>query len=158
MDNIACPILSTLVYCIRDDRVLLIRRLKQPNAGLWVAPGGKLEPGEAPRDCAARELREETGLISSHLILRGVVREVLPPPLTQWLHFIYVALDTAGEALSDHREGELRWWPIREVVNLSIPQADRVFFAKIVEFGKTTYEARFEYDDEEKLVRATEYP
>ena len=42
------PVLTTLVYCLQNGKVLLIKRHKEPNRGLWVAPGGKIEPGESP--------------------------------------------------------------------------------------------------------------
>ncbi|MEO8810494.1 MAG: (deoxy)nucleoside triphosphate pyrophosphohydrolase [Rhodanobacter sp.] len=46
-----------------DGRVLLAqRRAGKHLAGFWEFPGGKLEPGEAPRDALARELREELGI------------------------------------------------------------------------------------------------
>ena len=34
-------VLATLVYVIKGDEVLLHQRAKDPNKGLWVAPGGK---------------------------------------------------------------------------------------------------------------------
>ena len=34
--------------------------------GLWIQPGGHLDPGETPWDAAVRETREETGLSARH--------------------------------------------------------------------------------------------
>jgi len=45
-----------------DGRVLLSRRRpEQPMGNLWELPGGKVEPGEDPRDALAREISEELG-------------------------------------------------------------------------------------------------
>jgi 8-oxo-dGTP pyrophosphatase MutT (NUDIX family) len=48
----------------REGVVLLRHRLM----GIWVQPGGHVEPGEAPADAAAREVLEETGLVVRHLV------------------------------------------------------------------------------------------
>lgn len=46
-----------------DGRVLLAQRpVGKAFAGRWEFPGGKLEPGESPRDALERELREELGI------------------------------------------------------------------------------------------------
>lgn len=45
-----------------DPTVLLLRQYRYAADGmLWEIPAGVLEPGEAPLECARRELREETG-------------------------------------------------------------------------------------------------
>ena len=41
------------------------------NAGTWIGVGGKLERGETPQECAAREILEETGL-KAKPVLKGV--------------------------------------------------------------------------------------
>ncbi|AXE24818.1 DNA mismatch repair protein MutT [Streptomyces globosus] len=52
--------LAAEVWVFDDSlsRVLLVRH---PWRG-WVAPGGRVEPGETPREAARRELFEETGV------------------------------------------------------------------------------------------------
>ncbi len=46
----------------RDGRLLLVRRAHEPWRGHWDVPGGFCGPREHPREAAAREVREETGL------------------------------------------------------------------------------------------------
>lgn len=47
---------------VRDGRVCLVRRAFEPRKGYWSIPAGFMEYSESPRECAERELAEETGL------------------------------------------------------------------------------------------------
>lgn len=49
---------------VLDDqgRLLLVKRVKNPEADHWGVPGGKLDWGEAARTCAEREIEEELGI------------------------------------------------------------------------------------------------
>jgi 8-oxo-dGTP diphosphatase len=51
---------------VEGGRVLITQRKKGAHlAGLWELPGGKVEPGEDPREALGRELREELGIETS---------------------------------------------------------------------------------------------
>ncbi len=50
------------VLC-REGKLLIGQRLSNDRHGLkWEFPGGKVEPGETPKEALARELREELGI------------------------------------------------------------------------------------------------
>jgi len=57
-----CPLIVTAGVVREGDAVLIARRTSGTLAGQWEFPGGKLEPGESPEACLARELREELGI------------------------------------------------------------------------------------------------
>src|SRR6478752_4352848 len=50
-----------------DPQILLIRQYRYAADGyLYEIPAGRLNSGENPRDCAVRELKEETGCTAEH--------------------------------------------------------------------------------------------
>ena len=61
------PVSVLVVIYTADLEVLLLERADHP--GYWQSVTGSCEPGEAFRDTALREVREETGLDASHYAL-----------------------------------------------------------------------------------------
>ena len=53
---------ATLLFVVRDGRILLIRKKRGLGAGKINGPGGKLDPREAPLAGAIREVEEEIGV------------------------------------------------------------------------------------------------
>ena len=62
---------ATLIFVIRDEQILLIRKKRGLGAGKINGPGGRLEPGELPAAGAARELREELGVTVTDSVKLG---------------------------------------------------------------------------------------
>ena len=61
-----------------EGRVLLFRGCDPADVEAgewWFTPGGGRDPGETPRECAARELYEETGLALTPAEMGEVVHE-----------------------------------------------------------------------------------
>ncbi len=48
----------------QGNKILLVRRLNEPQRGLWSLPAGYVDAGEDPARAAERECLEETGLVA----------------------------------------------------------------------------------------------
>lgn len=50
---------ATLMFVVSGGRILLIEKKRGHGQGKINGPGGKIDPGESPLECAVRETREE---------------------------------------------------------------------------------------------------
>ena len=119
---------TTLVHLERDGCYLMLHRIKKDhdeNRDKWVGIGGKFEEGESPEDCAAREVREETGLTLGQCRYRGIVTFVSDEWGTEYMHLFHSS-DFSGQ-LKDCNEGVLEWVDKRRLLTLPIWEGDRIF-------------------------------
>jgi len=73
LEVIRHPGAAAVVPIDDEGRVLLVRQYRHATGGEWLleVPAGKLDPGEAPEACAARECEEETGMRPGELVPLG---------------------------------------------------------------------------------------
>lgn len=63
---------AAVLPVLDDGRLLLIRQFRPAAGGMLIEiPAGRLEPGENPAECVARELEEEAGYRAGALIWLG---------------------------------------------------------------------------------------
>jgi 8-oxo-dGTP diphosphatase len=130
------PVVGVWVVIMDCGRLVLVRRGAEPALGKWSFPGGAVELGEAVRDAAVREAREECGLDVE--LLDGApmdVYDILKVDEGGRLRYHYVLL----QFLARPKEGALkstsdvtdaRWVPLEEVENCDLTESVRLFFRK----------------------------
>jgi len=81
-----------IVPVTADNKILMVRQFRYPmEEELLEIPAGKLGKGEAPIDCAMRELSEETGCKAGEIIDMGAVYP--SPGFCRETLFLFLALD-----------------------------------------------------------------
>jgi 8-oxo-dGTP diphosphatase len=78
------------VVVVRGDEVLFGLRRGAHGADTWSFPGGHLDDGETPEECAVRELEEETGLVALNPRCVAVTEDVFPEGLRYRTTFVRV--------------------------------------------------------------------
>lgn len=149
---------TSLIYPFRyDGKILLGRKRRGMGNGKWNGFGGKIEPGETMRQCAARELYEECGLRSSEEDLELVADLYFEQPSApEWSHagIVYFAKKWIGVPVLSE-EMEPRWFDPSEFPYDEMWMADKVWLPLVLagkkirgviyfaEDGETVYDYEF---------------
>ena len=93
--NYVNPAPASAVVLVENGRILLVQRAVEPKKGLWSLPAGFIEIDETVRECALREVKEETGL---DVALDGIVEvaSVFDDPRYVCLLVVFAAHRTGG--------------------------------------------------------------
>lgn len=105
------------VCAVRDGRMCLVRQYRVAMGRMSLEiPAGKLDAGEDPAHCAARELAEETGLVAQRL--EFVARAAGSIGFTNEATSVFLAHGLcAGTARPDRGEFvDVAWLPVRDVL------------------------------------------
>ena len=111
-------------------QVLVARRLDDAAhaAGLREFPGGKVEAGETPLECAAREVLEETGLQVLVEAPYAVIRWQYPEREIEMHAFDCSVLGGQARAIESK---EIVWLAARELQAREFPRANRKLIEEI---------------------------
>ena len=100
MEIIRHPGAAAIVPVMADDSVLLLKQYRHAVGGfIWEIPAGTLDPGEDARQCAERELTEETGYAARYF---EKLVEITPLPAYSDEHihlFLATGLTRAAQRL-----------------------------------------------------------
>jgi len=126
---------TTLCYIEKDDKYLMLHRIKKkndPSHNKWIGVGGKCEKDESPDECIIRETFEETGLRLINPELRAVATFVSDEWESEYM-FIFTASEFSGELVSECNEGELAWIDKDKLMELPLWDGDKVFLKLLLE-------------------------
>ena len=87
------------VMLINRDRSVFVARRSDLRDAAWQMPQGGIDRGEAPREAALRELKEETGTGNAEIIAES----------QGWLEYDY-PVELAGKVLRGRYRGQSQKW------------------------------------------------
>jgi ADP-ribose pyrophosphatase YjhB (NUDIX family) len=134
------PRVGVSVALSKNDALLLVRRGRGVYRGLWSLPGGHVRPGERLADAAARELREETGIVASIGQRIDMVEIIAPGGEEPGGHYVLIVFEArylSGEVAARDDAAEAGWFRGSELAALALtPETQQIVDAHHLPSGR----------------------
>jgi 8-oxo-dGTP diphosphatase len=134
------PILAVGAIVVKDGRVLLARRGKEPSYGFWSVPGGAVHVGEGLRLATQREIREECGIeVDLTDVIEVVERMVRDESGRVQYHYVivdYLARWVSGELAPSSEVLEALWVPPGDFLQYQMTGGTAEVIHRMLEAGK----------------------
>lgn len=141
--------IASMVILKHATKYLLLKRAKEPNQGMYLPVGGKLEPYETPLACAIRETKEETGIDIVNPRFCGTLIESSPTQYN-WMCYIYIA-EIEDILPPPCNEGVLEWIEEKDLLTVPTPPTDLHIYDYVKNGKHFAFSA--EYDAGLKMLR-----
>jgi len=129
---------ATLMFVVRRGEVLLIRKRRGHGAGKINGPGGMVESGETPLQCALREIEEEVGVRALGVMPLGELR-FQDTDGSSMLGYAFKAGDCLGEP-HETAEAAPFWCPLDAIPYAQMWEDDLLWLPYLLEGSVVTGE------------------
>ena len=135
---------DVVVFTIRENRlsILLVKRANPPHQGEWALPGGFLDIDEDLDACAARELKEETGITGVYLEQLYTFGATQRDPRERVISVTYYALvpqDSLAVPRAASDAADVGWYALEDLPPLAFDHA------RIIEMAHSRLVAKLDY-------------
>ena len=143
---------ATLMFVVKDGQVLLILKKRGLGAGKVNGPGGRLDPGETPEQCAIRETQEELCITPTGVTFAGELMFQFTGDNKLSGHsihgYVYRADDYEGTP-TETAEATPLWTPVDAIPYEKMWQDDALWMPLMLE--RRPFVGRFLFDDDRML-------
>jgi len=135
------PLIVILIRIIDDNKVLLVKRLKNAFNGYWALPGGKLYFGEEPEKAVERIVKKESGLdVKSTELIAGFWEKVGEKGDTKYHSLKLVFnVEVKDKKIMTSKDRIAKWIKLNEIQKMKIIPSDTELIKtpnhKIFRFG-----------------------
>ncbi|MDP0491836.1 MAG: 8-oxo-dGTP diphosphatase [Verrucomicrobiota bacterium JB023] len=136
--------LATLMFIRVGDQVLLIEKKRGIGAGKINGPGGKIDPGETPEECAIRETQEELHVTATGVRKHGELHFAMSD-IPDILCHVFLADGYEGTP-TETDEAVPRWTSVNELPFERMWEDDQFWLSQLLE-GQS-FRGRFAFEGE----------